>query len=519
MQKEKLRWLASEINRLKVGFMQVLSRERSEHGKMTEAARTALRDLTASCLSLYQWSKPLGSSLPPTDNQPGDQALLLAVSALQTLQTFEPSQKRQIQAIVVLEALLDRSEHNHEAKLILIRLYHELGLDRLAFRWYSTLGTKETLHDTLSYIMYTRISTAHPFSFSKGSDLSEEISKIMEFYLRSERTIAGCMLEAFEQGSYDQIWKFWELQDRMSLSFTKPLILLEKHRMARIRGTAIEEREATALRKLVARSDMLYDNRDSTTGFDCQSSRFKNDLQPTLPAMPGKKWLEITHEWHRTSEAIVAGILDQGSSSIDKHSDWAQLSNPEAHVAPLWAAIHRCNQLPRISTLVDELRALSDGLKGYRKEHIPESDQVRRNFLANPLPSKDILQKFFLTFEVLRACVAFSNNMLDSSKRKTAGLSAQPSKSDKEALNQLKGLVDEVHQAIRRLTLEHTNLLSEKGASALASQILGDAESGDVVDHGLAEVIDANWIKYSVVPAMLASAQDAFDGTLRVKLK
>ncbi|KAL6716429.1 hypothetical protein ACLMJK_005996 [Lecanora helva] len=149
-------WITSEINILKLEFYLVISQDENCFRSDLVVA------FISTCLRLYKQSLRFGFDLPVSDRRPGDDAALLAAMGLVHL--FKMGKRYAlIQCILLLEHTLLHSKHNYDALLILVRLYMFIGAGSLAMERYNRLSIKNVQHATISWVLYTRLSTIHPF--------------------------------------------------------------------------------------------------------------------------------------------------------------------------------------------------------------------------------------------------------------------------------------------------------------------------------------------------------------------
>ena len=199
-----------------------------------------LRAFVSHCLRLYKISIPLGSSLPVSERRPGDDAAILAVMGLMQLQKYGYTNTNLLRAVVVLEFLLSYSKHNYDALLILVRLHLFLGTASLAVKAYSVLSIKSLQHATLSWIIFTRVSTTHPWlfctksKFKKGPPASHLLSNAIDWHksaIKANRKAAEHMLL---HGQYCRLVDHLEMQRSIELGFSKCLIAMEILRTTRL---------------------------------------------------------------------------------------------------------------------------------------------------------------------------------------------------------------------------------------------------------------------------------------------
>ena len=155
-------WITREINLLKLEYHLVVSRDWNSHRIDLLAA------FVSNCLRLYKISLDFEFELPPSDRRPGDDAALLAAMGL--IRLFKMGKRHAlVQSVVVLEHILLSSRYNYDVLLILVRLYMFLGAGSLAMERYNRLSIKNIQHATISWVLYTRLSSIHPYPASYSS--------------------------------------------------------------------------------------------------------------------------------------------------------------------------------------------------------------------------------------------------------------------------------------------------------------------------------------------------------------
>ena len=201
----------------------------------------------SNCLRLYRVSILIDLDLPATERRPGDDAAILAALGLIQLYgqcTEYPSAL--LRAILILEILLLDSKHNYDAIVILIRLYMSYGAGSLAIQRYSSLSIKNMQHASLSWILYTRISTIHPHPVSVPTadgksrtkiDPLEELRFADEWH-RSARELGVKALGVMQdQGQWCMLLEALNLNGTLEMGFAKYLLMAESKHIRRFRAS------------------------------------------------------------------------------------------------------------------------------------------------------------------------------------------------------------------------------------------------------------------------------------------
>ena len=284
---------------LKFLFMIKIDKQESPNSK-------ELNFFLLDCFSNYTSSLALGKDLLVTDNQYGDETLLLSIKAL-IANAGSPPAANSLHTlyipIILLEHLLKRSAHNFSALLLLVRLYLLVGAFSLASITFQKLNIKQIQNDTLAYSLLTRISTLFPFSSpsvptthastnnpdigihapTNPSDSVEILTIACKIYRSSTRQAPDMINLAFENGSYGQILDFIEFRRKVDTSLCKFMWQIEKRRAQRLRGIS----EMLTCRWDAALETEMSDNRDLTI-FGLQNWISKCAIGP----IPKAKWVK-----------------------------------------------------------------------------------------------------------------------------------------------------------------------------------------------------------------------------------
>lgn len=233
-------WITSEINVLKLEYNLVISRDDNTF------RNGLLQEFICNCLRLYRLSLKYDLNLPVSDRLPGDDAALLAAMGLirlyKTRRTYPEHNNALLRSVVVLEHLLLRSKHNYDALLILVRLYMFLGAGSLALERYSRLSIKNLQHATISWVLYTHISTIHPHPVSisrtngggqtiidPNSDMVQALDWHKSAFDLSKRTVTSMQENRQWTMSLDAL----STSTHIGSAFSKCLLLVETKRIAR----------------------------------------------------------------------------------------------------------------------------------------------------------------------------------------------------------------------------------------------------------------------------------------------
>lgn len=212
-----------------------------------------LQGFICSCLRLYRLSLKYDLNLPVSDRLPGDDAALLAAMGLirlyKTRQRYPEHNNALLRSIVVLEHLLLRSKHNYDALLILVRLYMFLGAGSLAMERYSRLSIKNLQQTTVSWVLYTRMSTIHPhpaiISRTNGGgqttiDPASDMIQALDWHKSAYGLCKKSVMSMQDNGRWSMSLDALSTSAHIDCGFSKLLLLVETKRIARFLSVSHE---------------------------------------------------------------------------------------------------------------------------------------------------------------------------------------------------------------------------------------------------------------------------------------
>ena len=212
-----------------------------------------LQGFICNCLRLYRLSLKYDLNLPVSDRLPGDDAALLAAMGLirlyKTRQKYPEHNNALLRSVVILEHLLLRSKHNYDALLILVRLYMFLGAGSLAMERYSRLSIKNIQHATISWVLYTHISTIHPhpvtMSRTNGGgqttiDPASDMAQALDWHKSASGLTKNSVTSMQENGQWNMSLDALSTSAHVGSGFSKLLLLVEIKRIARFLSISYE---------------------------------------------------------------------------------------------------------------------------------------------------------------------------------------------------------------------------------------------------------------------------------------
>lgn len=235
-----------EINVLKLEYHLLVSPDHTRRPKL-------LPTFISNCLLLYSHSLKLGDNSPPVERRIGDDAALMAAMGLIHLlkkddESGDPKDKKKrpqtlLRSIAILEYLLSNSPHNYDALLILVRLYMYMGAGSLAMERYSRLSVKNLQYTYMSWVLFSNISTIHPYPAQLSSadgkiqttfDPLEEIKQMLHWFQDAEIKVKQNTLKMQENGQWEMSMDALSTTDVLSRNFAKYQLFAEAKRINRL---------------------------------------------------------------------------------------------------------------------------------------------------------------------------------------------------------------------------------------------------------------------------------------------
>ncbi|KAI9704283.1 MAG: hypothetical protein M1836_007144 [Candelina mexicana] len=530
---------ASSINVLKFDYLLNISLEEES------TSRGVLETFINNCIRLYKISLASPAELP-TDNLPGDDACILAVMGLVRLGDLDSkgfaspaAQACLLRAAALLDFSLSRSQYNYQSMLLLVRLYLILGAPSLAMEVYPRLSIKQIQNDTLSYNLLTRLSTLHPFPItSSGTTLSGDdrdpmvcLGKSSQIYRRAKSQMQDMVRLALEQGSYSQIPKFLDFEDKVDNSICKFMWESERRRIARL----VQPRN-----KMSSRGNdsdyldcKLSDNRDYDVMLNFEADglpRFEEYLR-TGPK-PGLRWLCAS-----SLSEILFTALGTGSNGKDDRmsSILGHLRAIVQGTSPVEMTTEETDNMTIMVELTNLTMATSSsgpdvgadqgdqGLEVIEKWLTTKRDRLKHAHLQismdklrlsgeQILPDWRFFHESFLVLEVLKALTMFFHYAAEHSKSLKIEL-------EKPVVARTKELAGEVFGEIRSRAADMKNALSETGVvgSFVEATYEREQDQASVIGAAIEDLISEPHME-DFISRVVESWQEALDGVLRVKI-
>lgn len=171
-----------------------------------------------------------------TDGQPGDEYLLLAAHKLLPIPEENESSRYVntfdvMQTIIILEAGLTLSPFNFQFKLLLIRLYTEIGALGRVGELFESLDIKHIQAATLSYLVLIPL-----FESGHHDALQSVLERISHLWQECDKEIPECISKALQHGSVNAATEFVLFREQLQHSTILAQAQIVEAQMELVRG-------------------------------------------------------------------------------------------------------------------------------------------------------------------------------------------------------------------------------------------------------------------------------------------
>ncbi|KAF1929644.1 uncharacterized protein M421DRAFT_125836 [Didymella exigua CBS 183.55] len=413
----------------------------------------------------------------------------------------------------------DTEKHNRQLALLATRLHLNLGLGTVAFQVWKHVkpSMKEMLVDTLSPYLLSRIAITQPFDVKhhQGFSVDKELKHVVDTVDRMSKVQEGLIFRDIKRFHWDSAMDLISMNEKLTTSLTRHTSILERRRIARLKGEPagdlpdVNYRSTQTISDNIDRSvfpayehssvhrpysflmpadiptadDMLaqYHNRESVSKILYRDGIPVNWTPPTSPPAPA----------YNSPEHLIASHFWYPISSL------------------LYAAVH-CTKADttHFSALLAHLKTLRQD-----QEKLVSSAATSVDPADEPtVISENMLMASYSALEILRLLPRLAteiNTLVLQPKTPHPMKTAVP----KDWAKQIDAAVKGAYEAIGKVANSRINLLQKRGVAAVKAQVrwgrtgaaIGDSLSEGDVEHYAREYVDA--------------AVEAWRGVLSVKLK
>ncbi|KAG9287759.1 hypothetical protein G9A89_017354 [Geosiphon pyriformis] len=243
-------------------------------GHITASTDTEFIQYTNKLWHSYQDSLQYGVSLVETENQFGDDFVILASHTLIDAYIQKGKYFFIIKAILLLESAFQRSKHNFQLQLLLIRLYQIIGVHLRALEIYKSMDIKHIQLDTLSHFIVTRSSS---LGFYK--EAVQLCYDTLPIYRSNDLETPEMIVHAYKYGTYTKVNEFIEFKKALRNSLQRLLSNRESIRLEIIAACLSTKRIAEYFDEIDI-SNLLFDQKFCETRQDNRDFKVMANYNP-----------------------------------------------------------------------------------------------------------------------------------------------------------------------------------------------------------------------------------------------
>ncbi|KAL1930984.1 hypothetical protein VTP01DRAFT_10121 [Rhizomucor pusillus] len=288
---------------------------------------------------LYQDALPLGANLEKTENQYGDEFILLASQILLDLYKQHQQPNLLIQAICMLENALLKSIYNFHIKLTLVRLYFIFGVHTRPMQILATMDIKQIQYDTMIHYFTDRY-----ISLAGFDNLEDTLAESLMIYKSNELETPEMLVKAYQYGTYSKIQEFIEFQARLENSLQQAITHVELARLEAIRSSfqakyavqLLQEMDVSKMKIDDESISKLSDNRDFKVFMNCNSEhrpRAEELFKPTASSNVISFQL-FSFIFHVASAACSVKVEKDLKSIVESFDAFIARQDIAQHVTP-----------------------------------------------------------------------------------------------------------------------------------------------------------------------------------------
>ncbi|KAF2474751.1 uncharacterized protein BDR25DRAFT_111755 [Lindgomyces ingoldianus] len=542
-------WLDTEINVARFDYMLNISRARMDE---THNSTNLPELFVCNAIRLYKIAAQVQED-PSFRFRPGWLAIM-AMLKLQELYNAYPEFRREkgplsekgdrVQALVqagflALHMTADEAGKQDRGLILLsTRLHTVLGLGTIAFDQYRHAQIKEILNDTLSYFLLSRISQSHPFD-SVGETPAypdAELAKVISTIQRMENRVGDFIYSDLENFQYDQTFELLQFKQKLRSSVTKHLCLIERRRIARLKGEIVD----SSLDFDLGNFRNISDNRDFSVLQNYEFESEQLNWQTWLHNYPNIEWIV---DFLQTQErACMLAFQELRSERFHEQfreevTEWKKsnlvdnFAQVESWFLADWSNVlalgdclrdtKRITESPKHMADVEArfdniLHSLNCAELQFQHEMTisktaPSNNTPGTHVLENLMPTEGYLQYFFGQLELLLVYAKLIDQVRNFHK-----LSKFPPsrvKKEKVWVDKVATAIQNCYTAVRNAAQSYIDALRERGLES----VLKHAKAG-VVGEALVGLMGEEEMR-GFAREYVESAVDALEGVLKVRIK
>ncbi|XP_078600401.1 N-alpha-acetyltransferase 25, NatB auxiliary subunit-like [Branchiostoma floridae x Branchiostoma japonicum] len=278
-------------------------------------------ELIQDLMRRHQHGLQFGTDLLPTDVQPSDSYLLMAVHIKYAEYLKTKKLSLLFEVIVMLEKGVACSPSNAQYKLILIKLYILLGAFQPCKKLYDNMEVKHIQQDTLGYFY-----SCYAVALGHLTPACSILSSMLKFFSANHKDTTEYIIAAYKYGSFHKIPEIISFRERLNLSHNYSSLAVERMLLDFIMETTNPEQMRELLdymeispEKDEIKWDLLKDNRDLTVLSSWEpEERELTDQQIAWSFCQEKQWLRLRSLILRSLAAVI--LISQPAPMDGEHS-------------------------------------------------------------------------------------------------------------------------------------------------------------------------------------------------------
>jgi N-terminal acetyltransferase B complex non-catalytic subunit len=438
-----------------------------------------------------------------------------------------------LQATMLVRAAVDRDteKENRPLALLATRLHLSLGLGRVAFQLWRHVKVKEMLVDTLTPYLLSRIAVTQPFDVKhhQGFSADKELKHVIDTVDRMIRVQEGLIFRDIKRFHWDSAFDLISMNDKLTSSLTRHTAVLERRRIARLKGESAGELPDVSYRSKDTEpattimlthtpdTQVISDTIDRTVFPAYEHSDVHQPYSFLMPDFPTVE--EITtqaHDRESVSKILYRDGLPAALACPAKHTSKtpAERHIHESFWTPitklLWSAHH-----PDAKADAKDFTALVTHLKQLRKdqETLISTLPTGKDFSVEPpMINESMLIAAYSALEVLRALPRLVNEVRE---RVVQSKTPHPMKAlvPKDWVKEVDAECKATFETIGKVARSYIQTLQTRGAAAMKAQV----RSGKTGEALTSLITDADVDFYT--KEYVESAVEAWKGVASVKMK
>ncbi|XP_028396566.1 N-alpha-acetyltransferase 25, NatB auxiliary subunit-like [Dendronephthya gigantea] len=208
-------------------------------------------------MSMHKDGEKFGENLLPTDFHPCDElALLAAHHLLDCCNIPDDHSNCWLRVVITLESAIRNSPSNFQFKLLVSRLYCQLGAVGPCVTYLNSMDVKHILYDTLGLNVSRYEAPLGHFKSAK-----EFYNSTFKFYQGNKKDTPEYVIASYKFGSFEKIIEIMNFKKKLENSFFYPSVLIEQ----KLLDAVLLANSATSIREIFVDQKLpeVFDNSET----------------------------------------------------------------------------------------------------------------------------------------------------------------------------------------------------------------------------------------------------------------